>query len=381
MSENNRIGRREAIRLAGTGLLAAAFSASCASKTATVGKPPVKPYRDFPMVEVSRDRILRQAVGLRPYRPSGFVVRRDRIGDKDVIHNYGHGGGGLSLSWGTAHMAVEKALPLGHRSSAVLGCGAVGLATARLMQFKGFTVTIYAKDLPPYTTSNVAAGQWSPFTVFDPGAITPAFYSEFLRASRLSYGYFRKLIGSYYGVRVADNFYFGGYPVELPEIIYDLPDIFGKPKTLVPGQYPFDEPSCVTLRTMLIDSPTYLNTMMTEFRKDGGKIYVRNFGSTGELLSLREPLIMNCTGLGSYFLFEDRELVPVKGQLIVLRPQPEVDYITLVKRAGIYMMPRSDGIMLGGSRDYGNWSMAPDPETTERIFVRQSEFWSGLPAV
>jgi hypothetical protein len=58
-----------------------------------------------------------------------------------------------------------------------------------------------------------------------------------------------------------------------------------------------------------------------------------------------------------------------------------VDYITLVHGAGIYMMPRSDGIMLGGSRDYGNWSLAPDPEVTERIFSRQSEFWKGLPAV
>ena len=379
MPGNDWINRREAIRLTGLGLLTAALTGACAPKK--VSKPSVRPYRAFPMVDVSRDRIVRQAVGLRPYRPSGFVVRRDRIGDKDIVHNYGHGGGGLSLSWGTSHLAVEKALPLGHRSCAVLGCGALGLATARLMQFKGFAVTIYAKDLPPNTTSNVAAGQWSPFTVFDSGAITPAFYSEFLRASRLSYGYFRKLIGSYYGVRVADNFYFGDFPVELPDAIHELPDLYGKLTTLVPGQYPFDEPSCVTLRTMLIDSPTYLDALMSDFRKDGGKIYVRNFSETGELITLREPLIMNCTGLGSYFLFGDRELEPVKGQLIVLRPQPEVDYITLIKNAGIYMIPRSDGIMLGGSRDYGNWSMAPDPEVTERIFTRQSEFWNGLHAV
>jgi glycine/D-amino acid oxidase-like deaminating enzyme len=253
---------------------------------------------------------------------------------EDIVHNYSTGGG---LSWG--HAAPRRCGAALHRSCAVLGCGALGLATARLMQFKGLSVTIYAKDLPPNTTSNVAAGQWSPFTVFDSGAITPTFYSEFLRASRLSYGYFRKLIGSYYGVRVADNFYFGDYPVELPDAIHELPDLYGKLTTLVPGQYPFAEPSCVTLRTMLIDSPTYLNAVMNDFRRDGGKIYVRNFSETGELLTLREPLIMNCTGLGSYFLFGDRELVPLKGQLIVLRPQPEVDYITLVKNAGIYMIP------------------------------------------
>ncbi|HVY55433.1 MAG TPA: FAD-dependent oxidoreductase, partial [Thermodesulfobacteriota bacterium] len=376
MYGNDRIGRREAIKLAGLGLLTAALSGSCASRTAIIEKPPVKPYRDFPLVEVSRERIVRQAVGLRPFRPSGFVVRYERLGDKDIVHNYGHGGGGLTLSWGTSHLAVEKALPLGHRSSAVIGCGAVGLATARLLQFKGMTVTIYAKDLPPDTTSNVAAGQWSPFTVFDENNITTEFFNEFIRASRLSYSYYRKLIGPQYGVSVAENFYFGDYPVELPDAIGELPELYGELTTLVPGQYPFKEPSCVVVKTMLIDSPTYLNTMMSEFRKDGGRIVQRNFADTNELLTLNEPLIMNCTGLGSYFLFGDRELEPVKGQLIVLIPQPEIDYITLAKNSGIYMIPRSDGIMLGGSRDYGNWSMAPDPEVTERIFTKQSEFWN-----
>jgi len=378
MKSSKSLTRREAIKLAGMGLVSAAFSGACASKVATA---PPRPYRDFPLVRVSEDRVIREAVGLRPYRPSGFVVRRERIGDKDIVHNYGHGGGGLTLSWGSSHLAVGKALPLGHRKCAVIGCGALGLATARLMQFKGYDVTIYAKDLPPHTTSNIAAGQWSPFTVFNTDMITAGFYDEFLRASRLSYAYYRKLIGSRYGVSVMDNFYFGSYPVELPEIIYDLRDVYGELITLRPGQYPFDEPSCVTYKTLFIDPPTYLNRVMEDFREDGGKIYVRNFNDIRELLNLDEPLIMNCTGLGSYFLFKDREMEPVKGQLIVLTPQPEVDYIVMVKGAGIYMMPRSDGVMLGGSRQYGDWTLTPDPAVTERIFRTQSRFWRGKPAV
>jgi D-amino-acid oxidase len=383
MQGKNQLSRREAIRLAGMGLLSAVFSGACASRKAAVvpEKPLLRPYRYFPLVKVSRDRITRVAVGLRPFRPSGFVVRYERLGDKDIIHNYGHGGGGLTLSWGTSHLAVEKAVPLGHGSCAVIGCGAVGLATARLMQFKGYDITIYAKDLPPYTTSNIAAGQWSPFTVFDPDSITTDFFNDFIRASRLSYGYYRRLIGSYYGVSVAENFYFGNYPVELPDAIEELPELYGKITTLVPGQYPFNEPACAMVKTMRIDSPTYLNAMMNDFRKDGGKIFVRNFGDKAELLTLHEPLVMNCTGLGSYFLFNDQELTPIKGELIVLIPQPEVDYIILDKRTGIYMIPRSDGVMLGGSTGYGEWSLVPDPDVTERIYTRQSEFWNVAPAV
>jgi hypothetical protein len=249
------------------------------------------------------------------------------------------------------------------------------------MQIEGYAVTIYAKDLPPHTTSNVAAGQWSPFTVFDEDMITPAFYRQFIRATILSFGYFRKMIGSKYGVRVADNFYFGDYPVKLPRIIYDLPEIYDKPKALVPGEYPFDEPACATVKTMLIDTPTYLDAVMRDFREAGGRIVVRDFRDVTELMSLPEPLIMNCTGLGSYFLFKDRELEPVKGQLTVLEPQPEIDYITLMRRDGLYMMPRSDGIMLGGSHQYGDWDLSPDPVVTERIFTGQSRFWKGLPVV
>ena len=96
---------------------------------------------------ISWDRIIRTSVGLRPYRPSGWRVEVERYGEKIVIHNYGHGGAGVSMSWGTAHLAMEEAHRTGHRRFAVAGCGAVGLATARLLQRQGFEVTIYAKDL------------------------------------------------------------------------------------------------------------------------------------------------------------------------------------------------------------------------------------------
>jgi hypothetical protein len=28
-------------------------------------------------------------------------VRREALGDKALVHNYGHGGAGITLSWGT----------------------------------------------------------------------------------------------------------------------------------------------------------------------------------------------------------------------------------------------------------------------------------------
>src|SRR6266487_4497646 len=63
--------------------------------------------RHFAPVKVSRDRVIREVVGLRPYRAEGFVVEAERVGNKLFIHNYGHGGGRITLSWGTASLAVD----------------------------------------------------------------------------------------------------------------------------------------------------------------------------------------------------------------------------------------------------------------------------------
>jgi len=66
-------------------------------------------------------------------------------------------------------------------------------------------------------------------------------------------------------------------------------------------------------------------------------------------------------------LFNDPELIPVKGQLTFLLPQPEVQYAVL--GGDLYMFPRSDGILLGGTHERGNWSLEPNLESKERILA------------
>jgi D-amino-acid oxidase len=55
--------------------------------------------------------IIATLVGLRPGR---YEVRleHEQIGDSIVIHNYGHGGVGVTLSWGCAQEVVELARKL-----------------------------------------------------------------------------------------------------------------------------------------------------------------------------------------------------------------------------------------------------------------------------
>ena len=130
---------------------------------ATTPSPPNARTGCLPAVDVDESRVIRTLAGLRPYRAGGFVVRAEALGDKRLVHNYGHGGAGITLSWGSARLAVDLGLP-GHRGPvAVIGAGVMGLSTARLVQEAGYPVTIYAKALPPDTTSNIAGGQFHPF--------------------------------------------------------------------------------------------------------------------------------------------------------------------------------------------------------------------------
>src|SRR5215467_2984627 len=69
----------------------------------------LRPVNLAPVI-ASWDRVIRTTVGLRPHRDSGFVLRADRLDSKVLIHNYGHGGAGMSTSWGTGYIAAEMAL-------------------------------------------------------------------------------------------------------------------------------------------------------------------------------------------------------------------------------------------------------------------------------
>jgi glycine/D-amino acid oxidase-like deaminating enzyme len=327
-------------------------------------------------VLVAEDRIIRTVTGLRPYRPSGFVVKRETIGTKTLVHNYGHGGGGMTLSWGTSHLAVELAAPAPESNVAVLGCGGVGLATARLLQRQGAHVTIYAKALPPGTTSNIAGAQWMPTSVFDEGQATPEFREQFVRAARLSYREYQNLPGERYGIRWIRNYIVSDNPLHDQFILgpsSPMRDLYPEYADLPENATPFGR-YARRFTTMMIEPPVYLNALLQDFQIAGGRVVVRGFESAGELQSLPEPLLINCTGLGAGALFSDKEIVPVKGQLTVLLPQADVNYNLL--SGGVYMFPRRDGILLGGTWDRGNWDLAPDLEAQKRIVARHRELFA-----
>jgi len=359
---------RRAVLGAGAGWLA-----GCAGRPKPAVTLPASPLRRLAPVEVLRSRVIRSIAGLRPYRPEGFVVRAESVGPQVVVHNYGHGGAGITLSWGTAEMAVELAWATGERRFAVLGCGVCGLSTARLLQARGATVTIYTKDIPPGTTSNVAGGLWSPVTLFEQTKAPPEFREQFVRACRASHRRFQLLVGDWYGVRWLPVYYLGTGGSRRQGI----EDLFPDTRELTPEENPFPVQARV-LRTMLIEPSTYLSRLLHEFQSAGGRLVLQEFRDVSELRALEEPVVINCTGLGSREMFGDTSLLPVKGQLIFLLPQPEVDYCFISPSANLYMFPRRDGILLGGTTERDVWTLEPDPAQETRILEEHRALFAGM---
>ncbi len=344
------------------GLSACAPQASkLAASPSRWSKPPLAPYR------ISEDRIIDVKSCIRPFRPMGPRLEAEQIGDKLVIHNYGHGGSGWSLSWGSADVAVEKARSVLPREVAVIGCGVIGLTSAITAQRAGMAVTIYTRDLLPRTRSVRANGSWTPdsrVALTTPAG--PAFGDLWERMARFSWKSYRSYLGlPGKPVEFCDHYVLSDGESEQPkragpgdyastglpqsesefaEFSQRIRDLTGHYHPLADADNPFPVKSAQQGSLMFFNFASYGHLLMSEFLEAGGHIEIREFHSPTDLAGLREKVILNCPGYAARDLWKDKTLIPVRGQTGWLVPQPEVTYGLEYRDIGV--LPKSDGVMI-----------------------------------
>jgi glycine/D-amino acid oxidase-like deaminating enzyme len=369
--------------MGGAGALGLGGCATARSNAAPAVGPGMAWYDAMPTLAPVRphpDRIFRITVCLRPFRAQGPRLDTEMVGDKLVVHNYGHGGSGWSLSWGSGEIAVGKAMARGEKDIAVIGCGALGLTAAVVAQRAGARVTIYAKDLMPQVRSARATGAWSPDSrIALDSAVSPQFpalWEQMTRTSFLRWQTFLGMPGD--PVEWNDRYNLSDLPPELQRAkrradntmgfaeysSERVPDLTPKSILMPRGSHPFASAYVTRNSGMMFSVAEYGHLLMSDFLQAGGKIEVVEFHSPADYMALPQKVIINCPGYGARALWKDETIIPVRGQIAWLIPQPEVTYGLSYKN--VTMLSRHDGIVIQQTNGTDAWGYNDANETPDR---------------
>jgi D-amino-acid oxidase len=401
--------------LAGLGAFGASGLAGCVAGAVPALVTPTSRFVVPPLapIDLRADRITRMTVCLRPFRAAGPRIEAERIGDKRVVHNYGHGGSGWSLSWGSAEIVRELAMQGGTTDIAVIGCGALGLTAATMLQRAGAKVTIYAADRLPRTRSSRATGLWTPDSrIADADRVDAAFPDRWEQMARASWAMHQTYVGQP-GEPVAflDRYVINDLPPPAPasasasasasrapapmdagatastptppplkpgqirfaEYGDRLDDIVPHAHELSPGQNPWPGRRTRVAPNMQFNVAELGHRLMADFIAEGGRIEQRTFNTPADLATLAQPVIINCTGYGARALFGDESIVPVRGQMTWLPPQPEVRYSLYYNGVGLISRPDGIGVQAlrgGDMLGYGDANETADRAEAETAIAR-----------
>ncbi len=248
------------------------------------------------------------------------------------------------------------------REVTVIGCGVSGLTCGIRLLENGFRVRIIADSLTPNTTSDIAPAYWSPFRVYPEGRVLEwgeFSYKEFLKLS--------KVTGTGVSIRELMELYdHSGAELWWEKVIpqYRRADPDELPPGFLDGYY---------IKIPLIETPLYMKYLIERFSGLGGDIQKseKRLSSITQLFG-DHNIIVNSSGLGARELCDDREVYPIRGQIVrIVNPGISRCYHHESSNNDVtYIVPRSDDCVLGGTVEENDWDLDIREETAKRIIYR-----------
>ena len=244
-----------------------------------------------------------------------------------------------------------------HVDAIVVGAGVCGLTTAISLAEAGLSTRILAASPPSQTTSAAAGAIWGPVLCGpeDQAREWARTGLEILTAltDEPAAGV-RQVRGREVAQRAAAP----------PDWMDLLP---GGARMCAPSELPDGFTSGWWYTAPVVTMPVYLEYLRARYEAAGGSI---SLGPVGSLRSLDAPVVVNCTGIGARDLVPDPAVVPVRGQVVVVRnPGIEEFYIdhTLHGTDYVYLFPHGDVVVLGGTAEEGAWDLPARPSVSARI--------------
>lgn len=326
---------------------------------------------------ILKENVIETKVGIRPFRKTGIRIEAEQIEDKLIVHNYGYGGSGLTLAFGGAEevLKILDERKISSKTVAVLGAGVVGLTMAYDLLENGYEVHLYSSEWSPNLTSNVAAGIWSPLSF--PKDLAEEKKEFHRRLQKISEERFLKSIGEspeFEGVQFISSYSFKkqtSQESDREEVIAHFDN-----GVVQRGRRVYE---------LGIEGQLFMNDLYLKVKQKGALLKECHFESLQDILNLTESVVINCTSMGSIKLFNDQEFVPVRGQLVYLTPQKEIDYLyfhsvdnkpgdTNIFYVSIY--PWSDRIILGGVYEVNQNEPIATSEMIETIIKNAQQCFS-----
>jgi len=217
----------------------------------------------------------------------------------------------------------------------------IGLCTSLLLLRRGHQVTVYAAGRPPHVTSSLAGAIWLPLLTSDPGRQPDGYEARLAAWAGASWRTLSDLAGVGWGVRRLVNHELFGEEQAPPAYLRELmTDLVATDDRLLPAGYRHRW----TFTTLIAEMPDYLARLLAAVEAGGAALVEVRLGSLDEVLGLPEPVLFNCTGLGSARLFGDETMLGVKGQVLLHEPVA-LDFAMGAHEFGF--LPRADALLLG----------------------------------
>lgn len=242
----------------------------------------------------------------------------------------------------------------------IIGCGVAGLSSGIRLREAGYDAQIWARDLPPNTTSNVAAAVWYPYKAYPEDLVARWSASTYAELARL-------LDEPSAGVLMRPGIEIFPYAVGEPWWGAAVPNY----RRAAPAELPAGYIDGYVFPSPVIEMPRYLPYLMQRFSALGGRIHTRALASLEEALA-SSALVINCAGLGARELVGDGSMLAIRGQVLrVAQVGIERFWLDDYGPQGVaYIIPRATDIILGGTAEDGAEQLAPDPAIAEGILER-----------